>query len=129
MSGATVEQEHRADDGNSSVGFRSYNTKKTLAEGLLDIGLLVANATQLKTLLCLGSAAEYYYPNLVFISLSVTLQIVTGALLLVLGGIEGKHLEERRNVNRLNNVIVGFVFAITVINVFVAAFGIKMTEN
>ncbi|XP_052778531.1 ninjurin-1-like [Mya arenaria] len=116
-------------DGNSSLGFSSYNTKKILAEGLLDIGLLVANATQLMSLLSIGSAADFYYPNLVLISLSVTLQMATGALLLVLGGMEYKHLEGRRSANRLNNIIVGFVFAITVINVLVAAFGIKMPEN
>lgn len=109
--------------------FNSYATKKTLAKGLLDIGLLMANASQLKSLLSLGPAQDYYYANLVLISLSIILQIVVGVVLLVLGSIEGKTVTGKLTSSRLNDVTVGFVFAITVINVFIAAFGIKLSES
>jgi len=59
-------------------GFNKYATKKTLAKGLLDIGLLMANASQLKSLLSLGSGTDYYWANLVLISLSIILQVTTG---------------------------------------------------
>ncbi|XP_052779205.1 ninjurin-2-like [Mya arenaria] len=112
-------------------GYNNYATKKTLAKGLLDIGLLVANASQLKSLLSLGPEQEHFHVNMVLISLSISLQIITGILLLILGSMEpnGKHLEERRTAHRLNDVIVGFVFVITVINIFIAAFGIRLTEQ
>lgn len=109
--------------------FNSYATKKTLAKGLLDIGLLMANASQLKSLLSLGPAQDYYYANLVLISLSIILQIIVGVVLLVLGSIEGKTVTGKLTSSRLNDVTVGFVFAITVINVFIAAFGIKLSES
>ncbi|WAR25989.1 NINJ1-like protein [Mya arenaria] len=119
-----------ATDG-SPFGYNNYATKKTLAKGLLDIGLLVANASQLKSLLSLGPEQEHFHVNMVLISLSISLQIDTGILLLILGSMEpnGKHLEERRTAHRLNDVIVGFVFVITVINIFIAAFGIRLTEQ
>ena len=42
---------------------------------------------------------------------------------------EGKDLEGKKVADKLNNVTLGFVFAITVINLFVAAFGIKLSEK
>jgi len=109
--------------------FNSYATKKTLAKGLLDIGLLMANASQLKSLLSLGSAQDYFYANLVLISLSIILQIIVGVILLVLGSIEGKISDTKKTAERLNDVTVGFVFAITILNIFIAAFGIKLSES
>ncbi|XP_045173865.1 ninjurin-2-like [Mercenaria mercenaria] len=119
---AEQEQKH-------AFNFNTYATKKTIAKGLLDIGLLMANASQLKSLLSLGPAQDYYYANLVLISLSVFLQITVGIILLVLGSKNMKTVEEKKSANTLNNVTVGFVFAITVVNVFIAAFGIKLTEG
>ena len=113
----------------SGFNFNSYATKKTLAKGLLDIGLLMANASQLKSLLSLGPSQDYYYANLVLIGLSITLQIIVGIILLVLGSIRGKDLKEKQRANVLNNVTVGFIFLITIINVFIAAFGIKLSEG
>jgi hypothetical protein len=89
----------------------------------------MANASQLKSLLSLGSAQDYYYANLVLISISIALQLTVGVILLVLGSMEGKTTEQRKSANTLNNVTVGFVFAITVVNIFIAAFGIKLTEQ
>lgn len=109
--------------------FNSYATKKTLAKGLLDIGLLMANASQLKSLLSLGPSMDYYYANLVLISISIVLQIIVGVILLILGSKEGKTTFGKDTATRLNDVTVGFVFAITVVNVFIAAFGIKLSES
>ena len=113
-----------------SSSFNKYATKKTFAQGLLDIGLLMANASQLKSLISLGPGGQdYYYPNLVMISLSIALQIIVGIILLILGGMEVKTAEEKRHVHIVNDVVVGFIFAITVINVFIAAFGIKLADD
>jgi len=61
--------------------------------------------------------------------LLLLLQIITGIMLLVLGSMEGKNVEQRKAAHRLNDVTVGFVFAITIINIFIAAFGIKLSED
>ncbi|KAH3892828.1 hypothetical protein DPMN_016960 [Dreissena polymorpha] len=109
--------------------YKSYARIKTLAKGLLDMSLLMANVTQLQSLISLGPGSDYYYANMVMISLSIVLQIITGILLLVLGSMEGKDLEGKKAANKLNNVTVGFVLAITVINVFATAFGIKHSKR
>ncbi|KAL4226446.1 hypothetical protein ACF0H5_014429 [Mactra antiquata] len=112
----------------SNFNFNTYATKKTLAKGLLDIGLLMANASQLKSLISLGPGTDYYYANLVLISLSIILQVVCGIMLIVLGGMHGKTENDKQRANKLNDFTVGVVFAITVLNVFIAAFGIKLSE-
>ena len=38
-----------------------YATKKTIAQGMLDVALLTANASQLKYLLQLGKDQQFYY--------------------------------------------------------------------
>jgi hypothetical protein len=38
-----------------------YATKKTIAQGMLDVALLTANASQLKYLLQLGKEQQFFY--------------------------------------------------------------------
>jgi hypothetical protein len=47
----------------------AYDRKKTFAEGLLDVAILIANATQLKAVVSNGPSNKYYIPLLVLISL------------------------------------------------------------
>jgi len=51
-----------------------YATKKTIAQGMLDVALLTANASQLKYLLQLGKDHDFYYLMVTLISLSLVLQ-------------------------------------------------------
>lgn len=53
-----------------------YATKKTIAQGLLDVALLTANASQLKYLLQVGKEHEFYYVMMTLISLSIILQVI-----------------------------------------------------
>lgn len=52
-----------------------YATKKTIAQGMLDIALLTANASQLKYILQVGEKHEFYTLMLVLISISIILQV------------------------------------------------------
>ena len=52
-----------------------YATKKTIAQGMLDIALLTANASQLKYVLQIGNKHEFYHVMLTLISLSIVLQV------------------------------------------------------
>ena len=65
----------------------------------------------------------------VMLSLSVALQLIVGIILLVLGSMEVKTVEEKRHVHKLNDTTVGLIFVITVLNVFIAAFGIKISDG
>lgn len=52
-----------------------YATKKTIAQGMLDIALLTANANQLKYILQVGEKHEFYKPLLILIATSIFLQV------------------------------------------------------
>ena len=53
----------------------SYATKKTIAQGMLDIALLTANASQLKYVLQVGNQHEFYTLMVSLISISIVLQV------------------------------------------------------
>lgn len=52
-----------------------YATKKTIAQGMLDIALLTANASQLKYILQVGEKHEFYTLLLTLIIISIVLQV------------------------------------------------------
>lgn len=52
-----------------------YATKKTIAQGLLDVALLTANASQLKYILQVGEKHEFYKLMLTLIVISIVLQV------------------------------------------------------
>ena len=58
-----------------------YATKKTIAQGMLDVALLTANASQLKYVLQVGEEAHpFYYLMLTLIITSIVLQVNTAFL-------------------------------------------------
>jgi Ninjurin len=59
-----------------------YHSKKSHAEGMMDISLLTANANQLKFILYYNRESPTYYPALALINLSLILQIIVGILLI-----------------------------------------------
>lgn len=59
-----------------------YHTKKSAAEGMMDISLLTANANQLKFILYYNQASRTFYPALSLIMLSLLLQLSIGFLLI-----------------------------------------------
>jgi hypothetical protein len=58
-----------------SLDANSYATKKTIAQGMLDIALLTANASQLKYVLQVGHQHEFYTLMVWLISISIVLQV------------------------------------------------------
>ena len=105
----------------------AYDRKKTFAEGLLDVTILIANATQLKAVVSNGPSHKYYIPLLVLISLSIIIQLIVAVMLLVIGASE-KNAQNNTWLNKMNNVTIGLILAITVTNIFISAFGIESTN-
>lgn len=62
-----------------------YATKKSAAQSMLDVALLMANSSQLKTVLHVGPDYRFYIPLIVLLSLSITLQVAVGLLLVFIG--------------------------------------------
>jgi hypothetical protein len=56
-------------------GYNNYATKKTITQGLLDIALLTANASQLKFVLEVGETHPYYVLLVTLLAVSIALQV------------------------------------------------------
>lgn len=80
-----------------------YATKKTIAQGMLDIALLTSNASQLKYILQAGDKHEFYHFMLVLVSVSICLQIAQGALSVFLGSIDINKEAHHRRANLAQN--------------------------
>ncbi|XP_030371071.1 ninjurin-2 isoform X1 [Scaptodrosophila lebanonensis] len=106
-----------------------YATKKTIAQGMLDIALLTANASQLKYILHVGKQHQFYTLMLTLISLSIVLQILSGILSLSLSLFRDCRLDQpefHQSANALNHVRTAFAFFTTMINVFISAFDSRL---
>merc|ERR1711983_469712 len=106
-----------------------YATKKTIAQGMLDVALLTANASQLKYFLQLGENVHpFYHLMLALIIVSIVLQVIVGILFLVIGGLNINDDPDQRTADILNDVITVLVFLITLVNVVINGFGIRTTD-
>ncbi|XP_039287615.1 ninjurin-2 isoform X1 [Nilaparvata lugens] len=106
-----------------------YATKKTIAQGMLDIALLTANASQLKYILQVGHKHEFYTLMLGLITTSIILQIGVGILFLIIGGLDLNKQNDRQPAVILNDIILIMVFLITTLNVVISGFGIQHTST
>ncbi|XP_075229364.1 ninjurin-A-like isoform X2 [Lycorma delicatula] len=111
------------------IDFNSYQQKKTLAQGMMDLALLSANANQLRYVLEQPSESRsgFFYASLTFISLSIILQIFVGVGLIWNGQYNIKKKNHCHKANKVNNFTIIGIFIITILNVLISAFGIPST--
>ncbi|XP_015276677.1 PREDICTED: ninjurin-1 [Gekko japonicus] len=110
---------------NGPINFNHYANKKSAAESMLDIALLMANASQLKAVMEQGPSFSFYVPLIVLISISLTLQIGVGVLLIFLVKYDLNNPAKHAKLDFLNNLATGLVFIIVVVNIFITAFGVQ----
>lgn len=101
-----------------------YQHKKTLAQGMMDLALLSANANQLRYVLESYNRHPYYYASLTFISVSIILQVAVGVGLIWNSRYNVKNEADICKADRINNFTVIGIFMITVVNVFISSFGV-----
>ncbi|XP_029040429.1 ninjurin-A-like [Osmia bicornis bicornis] len=101
-----------------------YQHKKTLAQGMMDLALLSANANQLRYVLQTDGGHPYYYPSLVMIAASLLLQIAVGIGLIWNSRYNVKNDSEMCKAARANNYTVIGIFLVTILNVFISSFGV-----
>ncbi|XP_037962320.2 ninjurin-2 isoform X4 [Plutella xylostella] len=100
-----------------------YATKKTVAQGMLDIALLTSNASQLKYVLQVGPRHEFYTLLVVLISISIVLQISSAVVQLILGTIFNiNHHPDQRKADILNNVSLIFKVISITLNIIISVF-------
>ncbi|XP_055608574.1 ninjurin-2 isoform X2 [Uranotaenia lowii] len=112
-----------------SMDANRYATKKTIAQGMLDIALLTANASQLKYILQVGEKHEFYTLMLVLISISIILQLIVGLLFVIIGSLNINRKRDQTAAIILNDVILVLIFAISLINVIISGFGIEYSSQ
>ncbi|XP_012230319.1 ninjurin-1 [Linepithema humile] len=101
-----------------------YQHKKTLAQGMMDLALLSANANQMRYVLQTDGQHPYFYPSLTMISMSLFLQIAVGIGLIWNSVYNVKKDDEMCKANKANNWTVIGIFLVTILNVFISSFGV-----
>nr|XP_020455331.1 ninjurin-2-like isoform X2 [Monopterus albus] len=110
-----------------NLNMNLYATKKTAAEGMLDIALFLANITHMKTVIEQGAGYRYYVAVLTLISFSLALQIMVGILIIIIARRDLNVVSNQKRLDYLNNVATGIIFVTTVTNFFISFFGSKRT--
>ncbi|CAI9171212.1 unnamed protein product [Rangifer tarandus platyrhynchus] len=110
---------------NRPINMNHYANKKSAAESMLDIALLMANASQLKAVIEQGTGFAFFIPLVVLISISLALQIGVGVLLIFLVRYDLNNPAKHAKLDFLNNLATGLVFIIVVVNIFITAFGVQ----
>lgn len=111
--------------GRRQLDLNHYATKKSAAESMLDVALLMANASQLKAVMEHGTANNFYAVLIALLSVSIIFQIVVGVLLIFIVKYDLNDAGKHRKLDLLNNIATGLIFIIVVVNVFITAFGVQ----
>ncbi|XP_037032741.1 ninjurin-2 isoform X2 [Bradysia coprophila] len=111
-----------------------YATKKTIAQGMLDIALLTANASQLKYILQVGHKHEFYTLMLTLISVSIIMQVTAAVLAFLTSRLDLYESARQRSIaNALTHVSMGLVFVALFCDVVKMNFGLEpaipVTDN
>ncbi|KAG9339109.1 hypothetical protein JZ751_024140, partial [Albula glossodonta] len=109
------------------INLNHYATKKSVAESMLDVALLMANASQLKAVLEQGPEFKYYITVVVLIGVSLLFQVTAGALFVLMARKDINDVANQRKLDIINNVATGLVFITVIINIFITAFGVQKT--
>lgn len=104
-----------------------YQHKKTLAQGMMDLALFSANANQLRYVLE-SDRHPYFYPGIILISFSLIIQVAIGVGLIWNSRYNVKDDKEICIANKINNFTVIGIFLVTVVNVFISAFGVASNQ-
>ncbi|KAK5923115.1 hypothetical protein CgunFtcFv8_000114 [Champsocephalus gunnari] len=107
------------------INMNHYATKKSAAQSMLDVALLMANSSQLKSVIYVGPNYRFYLPLLVLLSLSITLQVMVGLLLVFIVKYDLNDVRKHAKLNRMNNAATLFVFFTVLINIFITALGFE----
>lgn len=93
-----------------------------MAQGMLDLALLSANANQLRYVLDSTVRNHYYYVSLTLIGSSLVLQVLVAIALVFKSRYNMENAEDYESADRINNFILIGILLITIVNVVSSAF-------
>ncbi|XP_040215225.1 ninjurin-1 [Rana temporaria] len=111
--------------GRRDLNMNHYANKKSAAESMLDIALLMANASQLKAVIEEGPSFAYYVPLIVLISISFIFQVFVGVLLIFIVKYDLNNPARHALLDKLENAATALVFIIVIVNILITAFGVQ----
>ncbi|CAM4713385.1 unnamed protein product [Leuciscus chuanchicus] len=120
-----LEASHSLGQSPAPLNMNHYANKKSAAESMLDVALLMANASQLKAVLEQGPEYTLYTALVTLISLSLSLQVLVGILLIFIVKWNLNDEQKHLRLNVFENITTSCIFIIVVINVFITAFGVQ----
>ncbi|KAK3794050.1 hypothetical protein RRG08_028482 [Elysia crispata] len=140
-----------------------FTARKMASQGLIDVALMMANISQLRTLITAGSEIDNFALLLFLVIFSLVAQIIFAVIIFIIYIRESEDFQKEmfmaalregdvgttseaeaakafkqrmkqrfqrhQLTNRLNFITIVLVFVITVINMFITGFGIKLGEN
>lgn len=107
----------------------TYQQKKNLAQGMMDLALVSANANQLRYVIESFTRHPYYYFSLIFISVSLVIQVAVGVGLIMNSRYDVNDKREICKADKINNMVTIGIFLITLVNVLISAFGVAPQVN
>lgn len=102
-------------------------TKKSVSESMLDVALLMANASQLKAVVEQGPEFKYFLTVIILIAASLFFQVLAGVLFINMARKNLNEVANQRSLDIMNNVATALVFLTVIINIFITAFGVQKT--
>ncbi|XP_056130170.1 ninjurin-1-like [Lampris incognitus] len=126
---AEVRLQDRWGSQRGSLNMNSYANKKSAAESMLDLALLMANASQLKAVVEQGSDFTFYKPLVALLSLSIIFQIVVGVLLIFIVNWNLNDESTHNKGNTLENIVTVLVLLIVIANIIITVFGAQRPLN
>ncbi|XP_028266260.1 ninjurin-1 [Parambassis ranga] len=115
--------------GSGPLNMNHYANKKSAAESMLDVALLMANASQLKAVMEQGPNFSLYTPTITLISISLCLQVTVGVLLIFIVRWNLNDEQKHWRLDLMEDMATGLVFIIVVLNVFITAFGVHRPHH
>lgn len=112
----------QTDDPQNVPSLNLYQQKKSMAQGMLDLALLSANANQLRYVLDSNERNHYFYVSLTLISSSLVLQVLVAIALVFKSRYNIDNIQDYENADRINNFIMIGILMITITNVVSSAF-------
>ncbi|XP_068072878.1 uncharacterized protein isoform X1 [Danio rerio] len=107
------------------LNMNDYASKKSAAQSMLDVALLMANSSQLKTVLHSGAQHRFYTTLIALISISISLQLIVGLLLIFIVKSDLNDVKQQPRLNTMNNMATVFVFFTVLINIIITALGFE----
>ncbi|XP_077995927.1 ninjurin-1-like [Glandiceps talaboti] len=109
----------------SDIDINHYIMKTTVAQVLMNLSIILANASFLKILIDQQSYkgnVDFYILLVIIVSISLACQLIVGTLLFIKIRLNINRVTQRKISSKVNDAVTFTIMIITICNIFLAAF-------